>query len=244
MFNTFFYQPILNLLVFIYNTVPGNDLGISIIILTVIIKIALYSINQKQIKAQKEIQDIQPKINEIKQKYKDNKEEMGKKMMELYKENKVNPFGSCLPLLIQLPFLFAVFKVFRDGFENGSMDLIYSFIDKPEAIHYISFGFLDLSQKNIYVAFLAGLAQYWQAKSMMSKKPEIENKDTQDENIAAIMSKQMTYVMPVMTVMIASTFPAGLGLYWLVTTVLSAAQQEYIFYKKNKNEKIIEGEVL
>lgn len=245
MFQTFFYQPILNLLIWLYDVVPGQDLGVAIILLTIIIKILLYSLNSKQIKSQKELQELQPKIEEVKAKYKDNKEEMGKKMMELYKEHKVNPFGSCLPLLIQMPFLFALFQVFKDGFESGALKLIYPFIHTPESINYISFGFLDLSQKNIYIAILAALAQYWQAKMMMSKKAEVKGSGSKDEDMAAIMNKQMVYFMPIMTFFMANSFSAGLALYWLTTTLLSALQQLYILKKKNNpTTKIIEGEII
>lgn len=244
MFQTYFYQPILNLLIWLYNIIPGHDLGIAIILLTIIIKILLYSLNNKQIKSQKELQDLQPKIEELKSKYKNNKEEMGKKMMELYKEHKVNPFGSCLPLLIQMPFLFAIFAVFRDGFGENVLKLIYPFIERPEVINYISFGFLDLSQKNFYIAILAALAQYWQAKMMVTKRAEIKTNESKDEDMASIMSKQMVYLMPIMTFFMASSFSAGLALYWLVTTLLSAFQQLYIFRKNSNTNKIIEGEIV
>ena len=245
MFQTLFYQPILNLLIWLYDVIPGQDLGVAIILLTIIIKILLYSLNSKQIKSQKELQELQPKIEEVKSRYKDNKEEMGKKMMELYKDHKVNPFGSCLPLLIQMPFLFALFRVFRNGFENGVLKLIYPFIHTPETINYISFGFLDLSKKNIYIAVLAALAQFWQAKMMMSKKAEVKGPGSKDEDMAAIMNKQMVYFMPVMTFFMASSFSAGLALYWLVTTLLSALQQLYILKKKNNlSSNIIKGEIV
>ena len=150
---TLFYKPVLNLLVFLYNIIPGHDLGIAIILLTVIIKLILLPLSKKSLKSQKAMQELQPKIDEIKRKYKDKKEEMSRAMMSLYKENKVNPFSSCLPLIIQLPFLLAVFRVFRNGFNNSSLALVYSFIHKPEVINSISFGFVDLSAKNnIYLA--------------------------------------------------------------------------------------------
>lgn len=243
MFQTFFYQPILNLLIWLYNIIPGHDLGIAIILLTIIIKALLYSLNSKQIKSQKELQELQPKIEEVKSKYKNNKEEMGKKMMELYKEHKVNPFGSCLPLLIQMPFLFALFQVFRDGFGDSVLNLIYPFVYRPETIQYVSFGFLDLSQKNIYLAILAALAQFWQAKMMITKRAEVKTPESKDEDMTAIMNKQMVYFMPVMTFFMANSFSAGLALYWLVTTLLSVFQQLYIFKHKEKS-KTIEGEVL
>lgn len=247
-FQVIFYQPILNLLVFLYNIVPGHDLGIAIILLTIIIKLVLLPLSKQSIKSQKALQDLQPKIDEIKKKHKDKKDEMGRAMMALYKENKVNPFSSCLPLLVQMPFLFAVFAVFRDGFANGSLDAVYSFIARPEYINTVSLGFIDLSVRNIPIAVLAGLAQYWQAKMMMTKKAEIHTKESRDEDMAAIMNKQMIYFMPAMTVFIGLSFPGGLALYWLVTTILTGAQQLYIFKKKNKEEnkdnKIVEGEIV
>jgi YidC/Oxa1 family membrane protein insertase len=247
-FQTIFYQPILNLLVFLYNIVPGHDLGIAIILLTIIIKLVLLPLSKQSIKSQKALQDLQPKIDDIKKKYKDKKDEMGRAMMALYKENKVNPFSSCLPLIVQLPFLFAVFQVFRDGLANGSLNLVYSFIARPEYINTVSLGFIDLSVRNIPMAVLAGLAQYWQAKMMMTKKAAIHTKESRDEDMAAIMNKQMIYFMPAMTVFIGLSFPGGLALYWLVTTILTGVQQLYIFKRKDmggdKDNKVIEGEIV
>jgi YidC/Oxa1 family membrane protein insertase len=168
LFNQFFYEPIFNLVVWLYNVIPGESLGLAIIALTIIIKLILLPLSQKSIKSQKALQEIQPKIDELKKKYKDNKEQMGKAMMNLYKENKVNPFSSCLPLLIQLPFLLAVFRVFKDGIENN-LSLVYPFIDTPATIHSMWLG-IDLSKPSTFLAILAGLAQFWQAKMMIAKK--------------------------------------------------------------------------
>lgn len=242
-FQTIFYQPILNLLVFLYNIVPGNDLGIAIIFLTVIIKIVLYPLSNQSIKSQKALQDLQPKIDELKKKHAHSKEEMGRAMMALYKENKVNPFSSCLPLIIQLPFLFAVFRVFQTGLANGSLNLVYSFISRPESINVLSLGIIDLSKRNIPLAVLAGLAQYWQAKMMVTKKAEIKSDSSKDENMMAIMNKQMIYFMPAMTIFIGLSFPGGLTLYWFITTLLTALQQLYMFRRQN-GRGIIKGEAV
>jgi len=240
MFETLFYQPVLNLLVFLYNIVPGNDLGIAIVLLTIIIKVLLFPLSKKSIKSQKELQELQPKIKEIKEKYKNNKEELGRETMKLYKENNVNPFSSCLPLLIQLPFLFAVFRVFRNGFENGSLDLVYAFIANPGTINQISLGFLNLSEPNIYLAILAGLAQYWQAKMMMSTRATPKVDGSKDEDMMAIMNKQMIYMMPVLTIFIGITLPGGLTFYWLITTLLTGFQQLYVFKdKKEGNTEVV-----
>lgn len=235
-FQEVFYQPILNLLVFIYNFVPGHDMGVAIIILTIIIKAILLPLTQKSLVSQKALQDLQPKIDEIKKKYEKNKEEMGRAVMNLYKENKVNPFSSCLPLIIQFPFLIAVFRVFQSGLSNGALDLVYPFIHRPEVINNIGFGFLNLADKSIVLAVLAGAAQFWQSRMMSTKRPAVKTPGSKDEDMMAIMNKQMLYVMPIMTVFIAMSFPSGLALYWFVTTLLGGLQQLYIFNKQAKSQ--------
>ncbi len=234
-FTIILYQPIFNLLVFFYNTIPGHDVGIAIIALTVIIRLILWPFSQKSLKSQRALQTIQPKIEELKKKYKDNKEKMTQEMMRLYKEEKVNPFSSCLPLLIQFPFLIAVFLVFRDGLTSDTgLNLLYPFIQNPGHINAIAFGFLDLSKSNIYLAILAGLAQFWQAKMMVTKKPAVNTPGSKDEGMMAAMNKQMVYFMPLITVFIGMSLPGGLALYWFITTFLMAVQQIFIFKKKEQ----------
>src|SRR3989338_1875202 len=155
--SSIFHAPILNLLVFLYNIIPGHDIGLAIIAMTIIIKIILLPLSKQSIKSQKALQGLQPKIDELKKKYSNNKEELGRAMMALYKQEKVNPFSSCLPLVIQLPFLWAVFKVFQDGLSNHALSNIYSFISQPGVINPVSFGLIDLSKPNIALAVLAGL---------------------------------------------------------------------------------------
>jgi YidC/Oxa1 family membrane protein insertase len=232
-FHIVFYQPIFNALIFLYNIVPGNDVGIAIVILTLIIRFALYPLNKKSIQSQKALQDLQPKMEEIKQKYANDKQEQGRAMMELYKNEKVNPFSSCLPLLIQLPFLIAVYYVFQAGLtDTSSLSLVYGFINRPESINPVTLGFFDLSKVSPVLAVLAGLAQFWQAKMMVAKRPPKIVRATpgaKDEDMMAIMNKQMVYFMPAITVFIGLSFPAGLTLYWLITTLFTALQQMYLF---------------
>ncbi len=242
------YQPILNVLVFLYNNTL--DLGVAIILLTVIIKIALWPLSQKAIKSQTELQAIQPKIDELKEKYKDNKAVLGQATMDLYKEHKINPLSSCLPLLIQLPFLFAVFKVLRVGLQQES-DLIYYFLAKPETINAMSFGFMDLGKPVIYLAVLAGLAQFVQSKMMLAKqkKANINKSATEqksvEESMTNIMSKQMTYVLPITTVILGASLPGGLTLYWFMFTALTVLQQFLVLrIKSNQPIKPIEGEII
>lgn len=244
LFTIIFYQPILNLLVWLYNIVPGHDIGIAIVLLTVIIRVLLFPLSKKAIELQKALQDMQPKIEEIKKQF-PGKEEQGKAMIKLYQENKINPLSSCLPLLIQLPFLIAVYQVFMAGLKSNSLDLVYPFISRPESISVVSMGFLDLSKPNWVLAVLAGLAQFWQAKMMITKKPPAAvagQKAALDESMTAMMNKQMLYFMPAFTVFIGLSLPGGLSLYWFVVTVLTALQQLFIFNRilnKGKKEVIV-----
>lgn len=244
LFHTFLYEPILNLLVFLYNVVPGHDLGIAIILLTIIIKIVLLPLSKQSIRSQKALQDLQPKIDALKAKYANNKEEMGRAMMSLYKENKVNPFSSCLPLLVQLPFFFAVFKVFKDGINEKTLNFVYSFIDKPQTVSNTFLGLVDLSKPSVVLAVLAGGAQFWQARMMITKKAETKTAGAKDENIMAAMNKQMLYFMPAITIFIGITLPGGLSLYWFVITILTVLHQAYIFKKDKKTDSAIEGEIV
>jgi YidC/Oxa1 family membrane protein insertase len=235
-FNAVFYQPLFNLLIFFYNILPGHDIGLAIILLTVLIKLILYPFSLQAIKAQKSLNELQPKIDEIKNKYKDQKEKMTQEMMRLYKENKVNPFSSCLPLLIQLPFLFAVYRVFVKGLGSKGLEMIYPFITNPGHINSISFGILDLAKPNLILAILAGAAQFWQTKMMPMKQPPPKMPGSKDESMTAMMNKQMLYFMPIITVVIGATLPGGLTLYWFLTTFLTVGQQ-YLYFKKDKIDK-------
>ena len=233
-FTAIFYQPLLNLLVLTYNIIPGHDIGIVIIVLTLIIKLILYPFSLQTIRAQKAINELQPKLDGIKEKFKDNKEQQALEMMKIYKENKINPLSSCLPLLIQLPFLIAIYSVFSTGLNGGSLNLVYSFIYNPGQINTLAFGLLDMSRPQWILAVLAGAAQFWQTKMMLSKRPEVKADASKDEDMTAIMNKQMVIMMPIMTVIVGWTLPSGLTFYWLLLTVFTALQQLIALRKKKE----------
>ena len=234
LFNTLFYYPLFNLLVVIYNLIPGHDIGVAIILLTILIKLVLYPLSLKAVKSQKSLQDIQPKIEALKTQYKNEKEKLAAEMMKLYKEEKVSPFSSCLPLLIQFPFLIAIYWVFRNGLTSDGLDIIYPFVYNPGQLNPIAFGFLDLSQNNLILAILAGAAQFWQVKMLSVKKPAIKSQASKDEGMMAEMNKQMTYFMPIITIVIGLSLPGGLMLYWMINAVFTVVQQYIAFRKKTE----------
>lgn len=219
------YRPLLNLLVYFYNIVPGHDIGVVIILLTLIIRLILAPTMHRTLKSQKAMNALQPKLNEIREKYKDNKEGQAKAMMELYREHKINPLSSCLPLLIQLPILIALYQVF-DKALKGNLAGLYNFVANPGAINPRFLNLIDLSQPNVIFAVLAGLAQFWQSKMMM---PKLSGSDA----TAKAMNIQTVYVLPAISIFIALRLPAGLPLYWIVTTLFAIAQQYYVMRKQS-----------
>jgi len=105
--------------------------------------------------------------------------------------------------------------------------MLYPFISNPGHINSISLGLVDLAKPSIVLAVLAGLAQFVQAKMMITKRPDLKTRGSRDEDVMAIMNKQMVYFMPLITVMIGISLPGGLILYWFATTLLMILQQFY-----------------
>jgi len=244
LFHIILYQPIFNFFVGLYNFIP--DVGIVILIITILIKIILYPLTNMSIRAQKSLTDLQPKMEALKKLHKDNQQMLAQETMKLYKENKVNPFGSCLPILIQLPIFIALYWVMSNGLASNQFEILYSFVKNPGHINTFTLGLFDLGQKSAILAILAGLAQYWQTKSMVRKQPpKAAGEGGKDESMMAMMNKQMLYMMPVMTVIISWQLPAGLALYWFLSTVLTGLQQMWLFKKKKDSiSNVIEGEIV
>lgn len=228
-FNTILYQPLLNILVLLYTYLPGHDFGIAVIVLTILIKLLFYPLGNKAIKSQKALAKLQPRMKEIQEKYKDNKEQQTKEIMALYKKEKINPFSGCLPLLIQLPVLIALYRVFWHGLEIEQITFLYSFVPFPGIIDATFFGIVNLAKPNLIIAFLAGIFQFVQTK-MVSPKTK---KDKKDSSFTNQMQKQMQYFMPAFMVLILFRLPSAIGLYWLTTTLFTIVQQYVILRHKN-----------
>jgi YidC/Oxa1 family membrane protein insertase len=242
------YQPLYNTLIFLYNNFAFHDFGIAIIIITLILKIILMPLSKKQIESQKKLQELQPKIKEIQNKNKDNKEKQSQELMKFYKENKTNPFGGCLPMIIQLVFLIAIYRIFFNISSAGlnvQGEVLYSFVANPGQINNMFIGLIDLAKSSIPLAILAAAAQFYQTKMLMAKQPPASpDKDSKSPDFAQIMNKQMLYLGPALTLFIGIKFPAGLALYWLISTLFAIGQQMYLegelpFFKKLNTAKVV-----
>jgi YidC/Oxa1 family membrane protein insertase len=237
-YNAIFYKPIFNLLIFIFNVIPGHDIGAAIILLTVVIKAILWPVTASTMRSQKALSRIQPKMEELKKQYANDKEGLAKATMELYSKEKVSPFSACLPTLIQLPVFIALYQSLSHGLKSSGFENLYPFITNPGMIQPRLFGLLDLSVPNIAMALLAGVSQFFQAKMMVTSQQPKKVPGAQDEAMLATMNKQMVYMMPVLTVVIAWKLPGGLALYWLVMNLLTVVQQYYFFRKNGKQPAV------
>src|SRR3989344_7564892 len=154
-FNELLYRPLFNATVLLYNLIPGQDFGLAIISLTIIIRIILFPLSVKALKSQKAIAKINPKTKELKEKHKNDQVAYNKAVMDLYKEHGVNPMAGCLPLIIQLPVIIALYRVFMAGFKPESLSALYGFVHNPGTIQMTSFGFLHLSGAQPVMAVIA-----------------------------------------------------------------------------------------
>ncbi len=236
-FHTIIYQPLYNILILLYDIVPGKDFGIAIILITVLLRTLLIPMYRKQIESQQKLQELQPKIKALQEKTKDNKEQQTKQLMELYKEHKTNPFSGCLPLVVQLVFLIAIYRVLITISASGlavDPSQLYSFVPNPGKINQFFIALVDLTKPSIVIAALAALAQYFQTKMLMASQPQAQKAAADKPDMAQMMSKQMLYLGPFLTLFIGIKFPAGLSLYWLAGTLFMLLQQISIQKKSTR----------
>ncbi len=224
LYNEILYRPILNLLVFLYSIIPGQDIGVAIIILTLITRIIFLPLSLKTLRSQRAMNALAPKLNELKEKHKNDRVALNAATMALYKENKVNPFAGCLPLLIQLPILIALYQALVAGLRPDSLNLLYSFIPQPESLNTLFLGRVSIVDRNILLVLLAALAQFFQAKQSMA----LMQKDGSLNKEMAAFNRQMLYFMPIFIIIIGWKLQAGLMLYWITTTLFSMFEQSYI----------------
>lgn len=201
------------LLTFFYNLV--GDYGIAIILLTVLVNIITFPLTRKQLQATKKMQAIQPELKRLQEKYKDDKEKYNQATMEFMKDNKINPLGGCLPLLIQFPILIAVFTLLKNP------DMIRGTV--TDFNPFFLFFNLDLTKPDpLYILpILAAIATFFQQRLVMT-----------DPN-----QKMFLYVFPVMIMFISINFPAGLVLYWLTNSLFSIGNHLVIKYTDNIKEE-------
>jgi len=234
-FHITLWQPLFNLLILFYLYL-GHNLGIAIICLTLLIRAILYPLQDRASRSQLALQVLQPKMKEIQKKFKGDREGQAKAMMELYKNEKINPFSSFLILLIQFPILIVLYRLFWQGIQKENFVYLYSFVQKPDVINSVFLG-INLDKPSVLLAVIVGIAFFVQTKLSLPKKSSGQA-GSKKSAFSEMFQKQMLYLFPVFMVLILLRLPSALGLYLLVGGVFTAAQQYFIrkkYYSEEPN---------
>jgi len=264
-FNALLVIPILNALIGLYKLLfilklPGA-FGFALILLTVLIRLILNPLMAAQIKSMQKMNKLKPEIDKLAAKYKDNKAQLQQEQMKLFQREGINPAAGCLPLLVQMPILIALYNLFFQILNNGNLSHVTAEINKVVYFSFLQISSLDLSffglnlaskpadwQKTgiwlLLVPVVTGLLQYWQTKMMTPKSAVLAPASAstgqvpekkKEEDMGTMMQKQMSIMMPLMIGFFAYTFPLGLSLYWNTFTIFGIIQQ-YQINKQTTNE--------
>jgi len=227
LWNTFILEPVLNSLIALTSVVAGN-VGVAIIVLTVVVRLALYPLTVRQTRSTKAMQALQPKIQELQKKYAKNKQRLQQETMKLYKEVGINPLGCLWPMLIQLPIWIALYQSIMQALAATPENLLklsehlYSWAAVSQAVPLNEqFLWLRLSRPdpNLILAILVGGTMWVQQK--MVTPPATDSRQQS-------MTSMTTLMMPLMFGMFTLSFPSGLALYWVISNIIGIVIQYFV----------------
>jgi YidC/Oxa1 family membrane protein insertase len=254
---TFLYQPLVNGLIFFYQLL-GQNLGWAIIALTAALRLALLPLTLPSLRASQKLKDLQPQLEKLKKKFKQDKQGLAQAQMELYRQHGANPVAGCLPWIIQIIVLIALFRAFNQVLvANGETitqlnELLYAPLRLPSGTQInTQFAYLNLSKPDLFslpfqiqlgpiqvsqvpgVFLLAAAATQFVSSKLLLPQAQAAQKQAKktpqkEDDVAAAMQQQMLYLMPVMTIIIGFSFPSGLVLYWLSLSLVMTAQQLFL----------------
>lgn len=242
-YNGLIFHPLYNALIGIFTILPLADAGIAVIILTILVRLILYPLSKKAVLTQVKMQEINPDLQRIKEQYKGNQEEQARATLALYKEKGVNPFSGALVLLIQLPIIFALYKIFlHAGFPNVDASLLYSFVHVPAHINTVFLGLIDITDKSAVLAVLAAVSSFFQLKlattnqALPKKDQSGKSKENFGQDLAASMQKQMKYFFPIIVLFISYKISGVIALYWLTSNLFTIGQEIVVRRKIKKSD--------
>jgi YidC/Oxa1 family membrane protein insertase len=237
LWNTLLYQPFVNALAVLVSIIPGGDVGLAVVVLTLLVKIALYPLSQRGIESQAQMSALTPEINKIKASGA-SKEDQARMTFDLYKKHKVNPFSGCLIQIPVIIVIIALYSVFLKGV-NFNPAVLYSFVPKPEVVGVFFLGLIDITQKNLFLAVIAGLTQYFQAHLMPKPATQTESSSGSfQDSFAKSMHMQMKYVFPFIIAFFAYSISGAIALYLIVSNIFAIGQQ---LYAKKKDPIVIQA---
>lgn len=237
--NVAIYEPLYNLLIVLIDNLPGHSVGLAIISLTIVVKLVLFPLTAKSIRAQRAMKELEPDLKKLKERHSDDKQKLAEATMKLYQEKGVTPFSGCLPLLIQIPVIIGLYWVFSRGLTVIDEKILYTFVQAPAMLdmHFLVF---NLSEKSVILALCAGVTQFIQTHITLNKQgptppPKAGATPSFQEDFARSMQMQMRYVLPVIVGGISMTLPSAVALYWATSNILSTIQE--LLTKKQSTEK-------
>lgn len=233
MFETLLIKPLYNAFVFLIGVVPGGDLGLAIIVLTLIVRAIFYPAFTASIRTQMGMQAVQGELDEINRKYKDDPKARTERTLALFKEKNIRPFAGLLALFIQIPIFIALYLVFfREGLPHIDTSLLYSFVKVPSTVQTTFLGFIDLLKThNIFLTILVGASQFFVTWLSLARTP-VKASSPEKESAHRMQRALMLYMLPGLMTVLTYTFPAGVGLYFLTGNLVSGAQELYLKRQK------------
>jgi YidC/Oxa1 family membrane protein insertase len=202
-FQSLFVDPLAELLRVLYASVAFQDLGVAIIVLTVLVRLVLHPLFHKSMRQQAVMRELQPEVRRIQEQHKNNREAQGRALMDLYRARGINPFSGVLVLIIQLPILIALYQVFLRPLPVPNPSLL---------------GLINLAEPSMLLVAVAAVAQYISGAYAVRQAPAGEGRE---------MARRMALLFPIITILALYALPAAVGVYWVATTVFSVAQQAY-----------------
>jgi len=236
-FKPIFYIPLYNALAFIIQHVHAADLGVATIILTIIVKIVIFPLNLKAIRTQAKLRELEPELAEIKKKFPKDQTEQAKQTLDLYKKNKINPFGGILPILIQLPVIISLYAIFRSsGLPLINHSLLYPFIHAPATANVLFLNFVNVAQKSIILAIIVAISQIIQVNFSIPAIKKLEGEPTFKDDLARSMNLQMRYVLPLLTAYISYITSGAVALYFITNNLFAIGQEMYVRRQLKRHE--------
>lgn len=228
-FNTAFYDPLYNTLVALVALVPGSDVGVAVILLTIIIRLILLPFSLSAARTQRAMKELEPKLKELKETHKGDKEKEAVETLALYREAKVNPFGSILIALIQIPILLALYWVFTsEPFPAVNLARLYDFTPIPASASLFFLGIISVAGKSMILAVLAGITQFYQAHLALSGTMKPSDTKGMQGDFQRIIGMQLKYVFPFLIAVISYTTSGAVALYFITTNLAGAVQELYV----------------
>lgn len=228
-FHTFFYNPIYNALVTLVAFVPGGDVGVAVVLITLLIRLILLPLSLSAARAGRAMKALDPHIKALKEKHKGDKEAEALATWALYREARVNPFASFVTMLATLPVLLALYWVFRyEPFTAIDSARLYAFTPIPTHVSMEFLGLLSVSGKSLLLAILAGITQFYQAHLALSGMPESPPGKGMQADFQKVLGAQLKYVFPILIGVISYTTSGAVALYFLTTNLAGAAQEWYV----------------